>query len=935
MFPMVQQYLKIVNDLGLVPFVSLNTSNQTSVSEVNSVNRLTSVEKDSNSLSFIPQLCIDQDTGYMKDDVTGVYYTLNRLYIGTRPVTVFLKALDIDPELALPSHLVCSVGYSKKLNEWVAWNLTGADSFCSREAAVSWVNETSNVNIDRYCSLDKMFASAVITSRVFFKALDCYFGNITESLPVAEYKEQNLDKIFEHIDLDLDKIFENCNEKDSGAFNEMVEPLLALFKQKDVEKSKFISDTARSANPLYYRISGEHRQHNRNMPKQALTGQRHSGAHYQHNVPTDSNLTKPHTGIKIGIKRSGDHVQHNHTGPTFSSLNNESFVSESAEDPTKYEWYRYVPVNGRSISLKGYHKEFDQASIDDTEVYGIRQIRGKEEFYLTFGNAQDFGILFRVPTALVNRAIKNSKTYKGKVPLGRAVKPVDVKEVKPSQVKEKVNKIVPKTEKPLTIKERREAERQRLLEESKNKRLQPQVRDQVIRPDGKINLSDIDAINVKSRDVTYLGLYQQSIFSDDYHVVINDERDELYSNIMSEITRGKNSNPIAYLFRVRTSQDWVAPYLGVSANKMRMNSAIVKRIIASNKHEVIKGIKNVANFDEKPELPKASKFKRAEPIYYGNNFAVLSEIKSAILQGYFTKAFKVTDIKNRKSVTIDDEKAKNDPHFGIESTDTDEFMLVLSAQNNNPFYQHEADEILQRLSRIYGPTIRTVVKESKTSEGKLMMFVVIRLALKKVSDEHLHRSKALHDLVRNNLNNKQQVQKGSDFVEKLDTLKSEFNKLYKKYEQEKIQVSAKRSHEELNLKTEIDKLKLQLQAKGTANVRPILDKHDKLVQQLSKLPAKYDDMLKTVEDIYSEEISRHQREIRVLTKSHSLNFKNQLIFNMPVYKAKFGQTLVSVEVVDYNIPDGTVGVRIVRGGDRTVHYITNLYSFFDEEKVFP
>lgn len=922
MFPHIQKQIESLNSQGLVPFISLNSCEG---NVVNQTNRLNIVEPNTNSLSFIPKLRLDTDVGYMVDDVTGVFYTLDRNYIGTRPVVSFLRALGICPELAVPAHLVCSVGYSKKLCGWVAWNLTGVECFADRAKAVDWILATSNLDIDRYCSLDKLFASAVVTSRVF---LNCLEQCDKETVVIDQEKVYGQQSIYDIID----------KAQDSNLFDGIGD-LLSLYRQKDPKPSDLIQVRNQPAAPTFARISGEHRQHKANEP---LNDRRQSGVHYQHNVPTDATPVAPHVGIKVGIKKSGEHIQHGLPNPpTYYSSQSSELESVSAEDPSKYEWYRYVPANGRSIHLKGYNKDFPQASIDDNEVYGVKPIRGKDEFYLTFANADDFGILFRVPTSLVDRAVKSSKVFKGKVPMGRASKPVEPKETKPKETKPKVEQIVPKTEKLLTPKERRELERQRLIEEAKNKKIQAPVKNQVIRPDGKINLSDIDSDNVKSRDVTYLGMYQQSMFANEYHILIDDDRDDLHAELMDAMSRNRNSNPVAYMFKVRTSQDWVAPYIGTTANNMRMSSALVKRILATNKHETVNGVKNIENFDQKPALPKSSKFKRAEPIYYGNSFAVMSELKSAILDGYFTKAFKITDIKNRHAVTISDERAKADPHFGIESIGDEDYMLVLSAQISNPLYDHEAEEIGARIARVYGPALRTTIQKSKTSSNDDMTFVVVRMALKKTSDEQLHRSRMLHDLVRNLKSNKGQIVTDSAFQDQLARYQAEYARLTKKAE-----VDAASDPENKKQNDEASKKLIELNKKIEDVTKRIQVAHPNIARRLAVEKQRLEAELKAFREgqktrkaefkkSYEEEAELFKQKIEKFAREHESEFKKQLVFNAPVYKAKFGQALVSVEVVDYNIPDGTIGVRVVRGGDRTIHQVKNLYSFYDEEKVFP
>lgn len=926
MFPHVQKQIDNLNSQGLVPFISLNSCLGQVGNLENNTNRLSVVEPNTNSLNFIPKLTLDVDAGYMKDQVTGVYYTLDRNYIGTRPVVCFLNALKITPELAVPSHLVCSVGYSKKFCVWIAWNITGVECFGEREKAVDWVLKTSNVDVDRYCSLDKLFASAVVTSRVFLNCIEqCNQEIVINHLDTRKYSTQEIDDL-------LDKAEKSA--KDSNLFDSMFGELLSLYKQRDVKPSDLVNVRNQPAAPNFSRISGEHRQH---KVANGLNDRRQSGSHYQHNVPTNSVPVEPSVGIKVGIKKSGEHIQHGHPNPpTYYSSQSSELESVSAEDPSKYEWYRYAPTSGRGINLKGYNKDFPQASIDDGEVYGLRPIRGKDEYYLTFANADDFGILFRIPTSIADRAVKVSKPFKGKVPIGRVAKQSAPKETKP-----KIDKIVPKTEKLLTPKERREQERQRLIEEAKNKKLQPQVRNQVVRPDGKINLSDIDAENIKARDVTYVGMYQQSMFADDYHLIIDDERDDIYSELMDAIARNKNSNPMAYIFKVRATQDWVAPYIGTTANKMRMNSAIVKRILATNKHETINGVKNIENFDQKPAAPKASKFKRSEPIYYGNSFAVLLELKTAILDGYFTKAFKITDIKNRKAVTLNDQTAKEDPHFGIESVGDEDYMLVLSAQVSNPLYQHEAEEIGARIARVYGPALRTTIQKASTASNNDMIFVVVRMALKKSSDEHLHRSRALHDLVRNLKANKQQIGKTSAFEDQLTRYQNEYSRLKKKAEsdvasdplfQKENEEGGKKLAE---MRKKIDDLEKRIGISHPHIARRLVEDKKRLEAELNAFRESEKARKKLAKESFEEEAKLFQQKIEKFAKEHESEFKKQLVFNTPVYKAKFGSALVSVEVVDYSIPDGTIGVRVVRGGDRTIHQVKNLYSFYDESQVFP
>lgn len=916
MFPHIQKQIDAQYSLGLVPFVSINSCEGQTVSGT-VIDPYSGAIPETNRLSYVPKLTVDNETGYMFDAVTEVYYTLDRAYIGTRPVVTFLKALGIVPELSNVNHTVCSIGYSNKYCQWFAWCLHGVQVFVDKQSACDWIKTQTTINVDRYVSLDRLFASAVVTSPAFLRIVESYgkesiqFSDLNVNMPSFEEAEAI-------------ELFNNSPANNDSLFNDMFE---SLYKER-VKPSDLVHVHNNSRMPDFGRVSGEHRQHKSGI----LNGstRRQSGDHYQHNVPTDGQVSDPYSGIKVGVKKSGEHIQHGHPNPpTFLPSQSSDLVSESAEDPSKYEWYRYAPSNGRSINLKGFNKEFPQASIDDGEVFGLRAIRGKPEYYLTFANADDFGILFRVPESLATRAERSSKPFKGKVPMGRASK---VEEAP----KEKVTKIVPKTEKQLTPKERRELEKQRAIEEAKNKRLAPQVRNSVIQPDGKINLRDIDEMEVKSRDVTYVGLFQQSMFTDDYHVFIDDERDDVYDEIMDAINRGKNSNPIAYILKVRATQDWVAPYIGLPANKMRMASAIVKRIIATNKHETITGIRNVTDFSERPAQPNGSKFKRSEPLYYGNSFEILLEVKTAILAGYFTKAFKVTDIKNRNAITFSDEQAKADPNFGIESAGDEDFLLVLSSQNTNPLYRHEAEEIGDRLARVYGPALKTVIKEGKTSSGDSMLFVVIRLALKKTSDEQLHRSRMLHDLVRNELSNKEQVQKNSDFSVKLAKLRADLQDAFKRNEQEERQEQSRLLKKIGLIQAEIQKLDIEnVSEVDVKKIERYNSKREQLLQDIETAKELDEKRKAELKDIHDEQISKQSKAIREFAKQHRSEFKDQLVFNIPVYKAKFGNTFVSVEAVDYNIPDGTIGVRVIRGGDRTVHQVKSLYTFDDETLIFP
>lgn len=932
MFPHIQKKIDRITALGMVATCSIGGG---------STNAL--VGGSTCKIEGIPKL--HHKDNYMYCEDTGVYYTIDRNYIGTKPVLAVLQLLDvIEPELAQAEDVVCSVGYSRFLESWVHWSMHGLSIHRCREDAAEFGKMLGefNINLDFEYNVDKLFAQRFLTSPSMTRILETIATRlqnptVTETQTVdPEIKEicdqEEATPMWRRVEAlrqrraetpeQFDEVIRRARlpaAPENEVFNEMFGDLVSLFEQKSAPQPVQVRTAGGPYHSDHGKISGEHKQHNVDSNKSVFNNRRQSGDHIQHGVPTDAKPTIPTKPQMNRSKISGEHIQQGHPNPPTLYVTSSELKSESSDTVHDYIWMRYSPANGRSRHFNNHHRQHEM-SLDMNEVFGYRAVRGGE-FYVVFEDNRN--IKFKLSAKEMESVLKVCKPFRGKIE-GQVVQRKEVPLPKLS------------TDRPLTPKEK-----QKLAElEAAKKKVEPKLKNSVIGGDGKIDLSRVSREETLSRDTTYVGFFQSSAFADDFDVFMDDDKEDLEDELLDAMRRTKNGIPVSYVMKVKTTLPWVRSLLGTSG-KMRLHTQVAQRILATQKHEKLEAGINIEHFKERPEQPNSGKFKRKEPLYYGNSFAVLSEVKQAILSGHFTKAFRITQITGKSSINIDNKLAAQDPSFGIVSNDpsNDDFMLVLAAQNDNPLYQHEAEEIQGRLARVYGPALKSIVKHTKTSQnGSGVLFVVIKLNLARRPDVDIARSRKLHELVKNILENKQGVAKKSLAESELLKLSDQMTALRKTSAADASILKDKFETQRTTLKNSIIRARTianqrTVNPAGSARAAKDLIRHQSALQGLDQ---EYEFELTNLERKTEEAVAKIQNKIDAMTSAKDFRYSSELVLNVPIYSIKTSTgNFVSVEAVDYSIPDGTIGVRTVRGKDRTVTQVKELYTFNGHTKVFP
>lgn len=932
MFPHIQSVALRHKDLGLV-----------SVSSVDCSSGVGSIGGQTIAPSTAKQVTMSDGTNYFFDGSgTGVYYNLNRQYIGTLPVVNMLKFLDMIDVQCIEGDYVCSVGYSRKQQDWAHWSMFGLTFHKTIEEACAFGRMVKGKEF--MCNsakpdFDNLFAQNILTSPAFVDLLGrC--GRIEkpinvepepEILPLEDQAEKfrerdtSLDSIFGDmfgnlfgqgdISDNMDLISDDTDEDDA---------LVALFKNaKPIVSAPPVRSIGGPYHSDHGKISGEHRQHNVESQKTVFNNRRQSGDHIQHGVPTDSRPQDPYKANMNRTKISGEHIQHGHPNPpNLQAVSSSDLKSLSADSPQQYFWVRYSPANGRSKHFKTHHAVHEM-SVDANDIFGWRALR-TGDIHVVFPDHLKFK--FKLTQKELDGLLAQSKPYRGKV-MGEVIAPKAVPAPKTATVKQ------------LTPKEKREEAQRKAIEEAATKKLEPKIKTSVMNAEGKIDLGRLHQTEALHRDTTYVGFFQTSVFVQDYNVYIDDDKEDLEDELRDQMRRSKQGVPVAYLLKVKTTLDWVKRLFSVNHPKLHKN--IVERLLATHKHDTIETGINTEQFKEKPDQPKANKFKRSEPIYYGNSLAVLNEIKSAIIEGYFTKGFQIAQITGKSNINIDNKAAAADPMFGLTAVGDDDYMLVLAAKNSNPWYQQEADDIQGRLERTYGPALKCTTKVANTSSGQGITFVTIRLALAKRSDADLARSRKLHQLVKNSLDNKQGTAKRSSEKSYADSEIVLLRDKMKKIETDLIHDIRAQAEKYTTVKSGLEKeltknnaLALQ---KTSAVAGPRAAKEVMRIQAaLRDIELNNEIVVQNLQKKADKEVEDLQVKINKLSEQLSVQYSKELALHVPVYAIKSSNGIfISVEVVDYSIPDGTIGVRTVRGNDRSVSQVKELYSYNGKVRVFP
>lgn len=195
--------------------------------------------------------------------------------------------------------------------------------------------------------------------------------------------------------------------------------------------------------------------------------------------------------------------------------------------------------------------------------------------------------------------------------------------------------------------------------------------------------------------------------------------------------------------------------------------------------------------------------------------------------------------------------------------------IVLASANNSPLFMQEAKNTVDRIRRAYGNFFRGKVTE-RVSDGKEYAVIVLGLILPEREPKAIERSRLIHTMVQN--------------MDKIGDVKA--------------------SIDELNHLTQQIK-DATVKAQGASPGSPDAVKLGSLIDRQSKLANELTEALSS----------------------------DALIMNAPVYSIRKGKVWLTVEVVDYNIHDGTLTVRQVRGGNKDKEVVSDLWIYGGGRKI--
>lgn len=197
--------------------------------------------------------------------------------------------------------------------------------------------------------------------------------------------------------------------------------------------------------------------------------------------------------------------------------------------------------------------------------------------------------------------------------------------------------------------------------------------------------------------------------------------------------------------------------------------------------------------------------------------------------------------------------------------------LLLACANPAPQFKKEAEATIERIKRGFGPYAKYIKGKvfASTIDGTPYTIAVIGLVMPTRESEDVKRSRHIHEMVKRTSNI---VNLGS-MLDEINRLDSELATLKKKVG---------------GFGTEADKMRV------SAMTTALKQTKQRVVDSLKDDP---------------------------------------LVMNSPIYSVKIGKTWLSVEVIDHDIPEGTVTVRQVRGGNRKPMIVKELWLFDGQRQV--
>lgn len=542
-----------------------------------------------------------------------------------------------------------------------------------------------------------------------------------------------------------------------------------------------------------------------------------SGEHRQHRTVSPSRIDRS------VMPQSGDHKQHNipklNPNPGYRMPMVEMGSESSAKNnPLAYTWHRFNPASGRAKNFPNAHRHYE-LRLEANDVYGYREGRG-DTVYLV--DKEDISIEFKLTKKELAALLKVSKPFKGKI-AGKPVTAIKKAEAAPAAKSEKAK---PSNEQPKEI---------------------------------------------------YVGLFQSSIHVEEYDLIFDVNRKNLLADIEERASNIKQSVPRAIIVKLPTNHPLVKPNLSIKRPRVLKNMAdhLIRK--ADSKPQIVNFSKRLQQYSMKPRTPKVGGLQPKEPVYSGNEHAVLLEIRNAILHGHYSVEFRPASISKGAIKFLDASNAADIKNFGVLRNPD---RLVLAVNNVSPLFKAEAEAVVSRIQRDYpkvlvkrggkpieDSVIRHTVK-TMTFGDEDYQVLIIALRLPKRGESDVVRSKKLHDLTKN----MNRVESMTALLKSIDDGQTKINNLAKRME---------------------------------------TDKDPDLRKQLAILMASQEDRAKAANELS----------------------KTTLVLNAPIYSIQKGKSWLTVEVVDYDIYKGTVTVRQVRGGNRNKEEVTSLWTFAGHKQV--
>jgi hypothetical protein len=378
------------------------------------------------------------------------------------------------------------------------------------------------------------------------------------------------------------------------------------------------------------------------------------------------------------------------------------FVSESKADKNvaDYGWYRYSGT--RAKKYNNHHRSID-LEIENGEKFGIRYSPRTKSVMLVY-----FDLLteeFKLSEREAKLLIKNSKPFGGQVNKIKVTRGDGTIE----QFSKRTGKRAEKHARPETVEKKPES-----VKVARDKR------------DGA---------------TYYFGFFCPSINQPEkWAFVVDDTVANTKRTLDKFMAQNKSLGSKAKVVRLSGK---IAQEMLEKLGKRRI--AYIQRAIVPSIEKKGRVVakdylpKNVKYYDEGAQVPhyNESTFRPVEPVYSGNEDAVLAELHDAVTrEGYFTGIFRAqTGDKAKKLVR----RVQGRP------------FVVFTCRTVNKKMIQEAENFVKRVKGVYGKAItgKVMVGEKDAGRDAPKIVVTLIMNLKKASPDQQKRSETIHQLFKN------------------------------------------------------------------------------------------------------------------------------------------------------------------------------------------